>query len=204
MATAGIWPVCCHPFFAGFRRVCRPVPCLIDSRSFQHQATRHRCMEGSRRVRALKKGRRSAPAWRRNSTSYFIIPSKRRWLTSFSCPVRSPFPATKTTRYWEEHETYHYWRNPSTTENGLGLTTVGGCITGGTGKGESDEQWENLLPDGFPSEKGFSYVGGGNQYDGRAKDNGESFIETEPLPQMKFNMWEEDEEEESDSYFKTK
>ena len=27
MATAGIWPVCCHPFFAGFRRVCRPVPC---------------------------------------------------------------------------------------------------------------------------------------------------------------------------------
>ena len=49
MATAGIWPVCCHPFFAGFRRVCRPVPCLIDSRSFQHQATRHRCMEGSRR-----------------------------------------------------------------------------------------------------------------------------------------------------------
>ena len=38
--------------------------------------------------------------------------------------------------------------------------------------------------------------GGGNQYDGRAKDNGESFIETEPLPQMKFNMWEEDEEEE--------
>ena len=46
--------------------------------------------------------------------------------------------------------------------------------------------------------------GGGNQYDGRAKDNGESFIETEPLPQMKFNMWEEDEEEESDSYFKTK
>ena len=23
----------------------RPVPCLIDSRSFQHQATRHRCME---------------------------------------------------------------------------------------------------------------------------------------------------------------
>ncbi len=112
--------------------------------------------------------------------------------------------ATKTTRYWEEHETYHYWRNPSTTDNGFGLTTVGGCITGGTGKGESDEQWENLLPDGFPSEKGFSYVGGGNQYDGRAKDNGESFIETEPLPQMKFNMWEEDEEEESDSYFKTK
>ena len=46
--------------------------------------------------------------------------------------------------------------------------------------------------------------GGGNQYDGRAKDNGESFIETEPLPQMKYNMWEEDEEEESDSYFKTK
>ena len=40
--------------------------------------------------------------------------------------------------------------------------------------------------------------GGGNQ------DNGESFIETEPLPQMKFNMWEEDEEEESDSYFKKK
>ena len=129
MATAGIWPVCCHPFFAGFRRVCRPVPCLIDSRSFQHQATRHRCMEGSRRVRALKKGRRSAPAWRRNCTSYFIIPSKRRWLTSFSCPVRSPFPATKTTRYWEEHETYHYWRNPSTTENGLGLTTDSGCVS---------------------------------------------------------------------------
>ena len=49
-----------------------------------------------------------------------------------------------------------------------------------------------------------SIEGGGNQYDGRAKDNGESFIETEPLPQMKFNMWEEDEEEESDSYFKTK
>ena len=46
--------------------------------------------------------------------------------------------------------------------------------------------------------------GGGNQYDGRAKDNGESFIETEPLPQMKYNMWEEDEEEESDSYFKKK
>lgn len=41
-----------------------------------------------------------------------------------------------------------------------------------------------------------SIEGGGNQYDGRAKDNGESFIETEPLPQMKFNMWEEDEEEE--------
>ena len=29
-----------------------------------------------------------------------------------------------------------------------------------------------------------SIEGGGNQYDGRAKDNGESFIETEPLPQM--------------------
>lgn len=41
-----------------------------------------------------------------------------------------------------------------------------------------------------------SIEGGGNQYDGRAKDNGESFIETEPLPQMKYNMWEEDEEEE--------
>lgn len=41
-----------------------------------------------------------------------------------------------------------------------------------------------------------SIEGGGNQYDGRAKDNGESFIETEPLPQMKFNVWEEDEEEE--------
>lgn len=27
MATAGIWPVCCHPFFVGFRRVCSPVPC---------------------------------------------------------------------------------------------------------------------------------------------------------------------------------
>ena len=39
-----------------------------------------------------------------------------------------------------------------------------------------------------------SIEGGGNQYDGRAKDNGEIFIETEPLPQM--NMWEEDEEEE--------
>ena len=36
-----------------------------------------------------------------------------------------------------------------------------------------------------------SIEGGGNQYDGRAKDNGESFIETEPLPQMKYNMWEE-------------
>ena len=46
-----------------------------------------------------------------------------------------------------------------------------------------------------------SIEGGGNQYDGRAKDNGESFIETEPLPQMKFNMWEE---EESDGYFKKK
>ena len=54
MATAGIWPVCCHPFFAGFRRVCRPVPCQTDSGSVvvQQQATRHRCMEGSRRVRA--------------------------------------------------------------------------------------------------------------------------------------------------------
>ena len=69
--------------------------------------------------------------------------------------------ATKTTRYWEEHETYHYWLNPSTTDNGLGLTTVGGCITGGTGKGESDEQWGNRLPDGFPPETGSSYVGGG-------------------------------------------
>jgi len=81
-------------------------------------------------------------------------------LTSFSCPVRSPFPATKTTRYWEEHETYHYWRNPSTTENGLGLTTVGGCITGGTGKGESDEQWGGNSPLGDASTAKW-FVGGG-------------------------------------------
>ena len=37
--------------------------------------------------------------------------------------------ATKTTRYWEEHKTYHYWRNPSTTDNGLGLTTDSGCVS---------------------------------------------------------------------------
>lgn len=82
-------------------------------------------------------------------------------MTSFSCPVRSPFPATKTTRYWEEHETFHYWLNPSTTDNGLGLTTLGGCITGGTGKSESSpEQWGGISPLGDASTASW-FVGGG-------------------------------------------
>ena len=68
--------------------------------------------------------------------------------------------ATKTTRYWEEHDTYHYWRNPSTTENGFGLTTVGGCITGGTGKSESPEQWGGNSPLGDAS-TAWCFVGGG-------------------------------------------
>ena len=72
--------------------------------------------------------------------------------------------ATKTTRYWEEHETFHYWRNPSTTENGFGLTTVGGCITGGTGKSESPEQWGGNSPLGGPlgdASTETCFVGGG-------------------------------------------
>ena len=69
--------------------------------------------------------------------------------------------ATKTTRYWEEHKTYHYWRNPSTTDNGLRLTTVGGCITGGTGKSESSpEQWGGISPLGDASTASW-FVGGG-------------------------------------------
>ena len=68
--------------------------------------------------------------------------------------------ATKTTRYWEEHETYHYWLNPSTTDNGLGLTTVGGCITGGTGMSESPEQWGGNSPLGDAS-TAWCFVGGG-------------------------------------------
>ena len=69
--------------------------------------------------------------------------------------------ATKTTRYWKEHETYHYWRNPSTTDNGLRLTTVGGCITGGTGKSESSpEQWGGISPLGDASTASW-FVGGG-------------------------------------------
>lgn len=68
--------------------------------------------------------------------------------------------ATKTTRYWEEHATYHYWLNPSTTDNGLGLTTLGGCITGGTGKSESNEQWGGKSPLGDVS-TATCFVGGG-------------------------------------------
>ena len=68
--------------------------------------------------------------------------------------------ATKTTRYWEEHETFHYWRNPSTTDNGSGLTTVGGCITGGTGKSESSRQWGGISPLGDASTASW-FVGGG-------------------------------------------
>ena len=68
--------------------------------------------------------------------------------------------ATKTTRYWEEHETFHYWRNPSTADNGLGLITVGGCITGGTGKSEWPEQWGGNSPLGDAS-TGQWFVGGG-------------------------------------------
>ena len=41
--------------------------------------------------------------------------------------------------------------------------------------------------------------GGGSDFDSK-----KGFFDDEDLPQMKYNMWEEDEEEESDSYFKTK
>lgn len=45
---------------------------------------------------------------------------------------------------------------------------------------------------------------GGEYGEGDPIDSKKGFFDDEDLPQMKYNMWEEDEEEESDSYFKTK
>ena len=93
MATAGIWPVCCHPFFVGFRRVCRPVSCQADSRS-EVSATSHAPSLHGRQQKSqgIKKGAPQRPCMKEEQHIIFYYTQQETLVDELLLPCKIPVP----------------------------------------------------------------------------------------------------------------
>ena len=93
MATAGIWPVCCHPFFAGFSRVCRPVPCQTDSRSVVSASSHAPSLHGRlQKSQGIKKGAPQRPCMKEEQHIIFYYTQQETLVDELLLPCKIPVP----------------------------------------------------------------------------------------------------------------